>query len=100
MVGRSKDNRTPPRKAPARPRRALPVSRPDGAPPGRRAAVEVRPMRRVLIANRGEIALRILRACRESGLSTAMVYSEADRDTLPVRLADVSFCIGPAAAAA
>jgi acetyl-CoA carboxylase biotin carboxylase subunit len=57
-------------------------------------------MRRVLIANRGEIALRILRACREAGLSPAMVYSEADRDTLPVRLADVSFCIGPAAATA
>lgn len=56
-------------------------------------------LRRVLIANRGEIALRILRACRELGIETVAAYSEADAEALHVQLATESVCIGPARAA-
>ena len=53
---------------------------------------------KILIANRGEIAVRIIRACKEMGISTVAVYSEADKNALHVALADQSFCIGPAEA--
>src|SRR5216110_2244214 len=55
---------------------------------------------KILIANRGEIALRVQRACRELGIKTVVVHSEADADAKYVRLADESVCIGPAASAA
>src|SRR6187431_771001 len=53
---------------------------------------------RILIANRGEIALRIIRACRELGIETVAVYSEADRGAHYLELADEAWCIGPAPA--
>ncbi|GCE10464.1 acetyl-CoA carboxylase biotin carboxylase subunit [Tengunoibacter tsumagoiensis] len=51
--------------------------------------------RKILIANRGEIALRIIRACREMGIRSVIAHSEADRDSLPVQMADERICIGP-----
>ena len=53
---------------------------------------------KVLIANRGEIALRIYRACREMGIKTVAVHSTADADAMHVRMADEAVCIGPAPA--
>ena len=54
--------------------------------------------KKILIANRGEIALRILRACRELDIKTVAIHSEADAEAMHVRLADESVCVGPAPA--
>ena len=53
-------------------------------------------MKRILIANRGEIAVRIIRACKEMNIKTVAVYSDIDKDSLHTRLADEAVCIGPA----
>src|SRR5258708_21158270 len=57
------------------------------------------PFKKILVANRGEIALRVICAGKEMGIQTVAVYSEADRYSLPVRFADEAICIGPAKSA-
>ncbi|WP_426118984.1 biotin carboxylase N-terminal domain-containing protein, partial [Pseudomonas sp. DSP3-2-2] len=59
---------------------------------------EVAKLQKVVIANRGEIALRIVRACRELGIKTVAVHSTADRELMHLGLADETVCIGPAPA--
>jgi acetyl-CoA carboxylase biotin carboxylase subunit len=61
------------------------------------APIDAPPFKKILIANRGEIALRVILACKELGIQTVAVYSEADRNALHVRFADEEVCIGPAA---
>lgn len=57
-------------------------------------------IKKLLIANRGEIAVRIIRACKEMNIQTVAVYSEADKEALHVQLADEAYCIGPAPSSA
>mgnify|MGYP003291105540 CR=1 FL=1 len=57
-------------------------------------------LRRLLVANRGEIAVRVLRTCQRLGIETVLAASEADLDSVPARMADRTVCIGPAAPAA
>ena len=56
-------------------------------------------LKKVLIANRGEIAVRIIRACKELNIQTVAIYSEADKDALHTKLADEAVCVGPAPSA-
>ena len=62
--------------------------------------MEQKPIKKVLVANRGEIAIRIMRSCREMGIATVAVFSDADRTAMHVRYADEAYNIGPAPSAA
>ena len=53
-------------------------------------------IKKILISNRGDVALRVLRACKEMGIATVAIYSEADKNLKHVKMADESVCIGPA----
>lgn len=66
--------------------------------PDREGRIYEKMFQKILIANRGEIAVRIIRACREMDIRTVAVYSEADREALHTQLADEAICIGPAPA--
>jgi len=57
-------------------------------------------IRTLLIANRGEVALRVVRACKELGIRSVAIFSEADRDSLHARMADQAVCVGPAPSSA
>src|SRR6185436_4339935 len=77
------------------PTTASPCSSATRSSPSAPSARRGRVFRKILIANRGEIALRVIWACKELGIKTVAVYSEADRNNLHVRFADQAVCIGP-----